>query len=1492
MQNNETMKKFLYEYKSKKTSRCKSETNTAIRERVTVTTHHSVSPIPTTPEAPCSHSTTQIGTIRTEEYKRDLAEFQARRSIGSKEPKDTPVKKKCGRHSLPVSCTDCTADHDNTFNYEKKSAIKYKKKQKRARSTTPERSAYGGLPNIQFLFQNQVFMPGNLYPTTSSFSEPQKYKRQSRHSINKSPDMDMLVQKHIDFKEDDQTNSPPAFYKNNSLPFDVKNFLDGHKSDDDEVDGVKASGDVNLSSQHAPPSPRKDVSDDKLWEVMSELKNLDQWADEQLQVQSPHTSKSDDSKSDASTYGLPIACASNLDVTVERNKTWNYGKWGVVPVQIKRLNGVTVEHVRKKRNTEINILRKCRHPNIILLMGLYPDIHNNVHLICERCVDSLYGILHVQGRILSAQTAVQYALDVANALVFLQMQGYLHTELCSSSVMITSHDAAKLADMAACTRLHKPERSNPKDYDLYSPEPQYVNIDDSRQSDVVEFQPLISAHPSETYISSNAVAKEYKIYENSEKYRWHAPELFLPSEEGLVYPCSKSDVYSLCLILWESCNAAMPWKNLSYNKLKEQYTLWKTGIPLPTDGTYPGCLLSLLQSGLMLQRHERMDLTMLQSTLQNVKRNIDDLGYIIIPARLPTKRSTFSSTAWDTTSPTDSECLSPQNIQHQAVVHNARESSTESEKDCTKSDASPLYETIRKSHAKSVATAEKCFISDDDQNDHASLVRYEHLQEKEYSSACSTPIAKIKARMKDIGTPGTLHRSDSTEYCNIFSPNRTINFTNDEETKDRSTERPHTKLSRSFTPKSYKPLHIKVPDVNCDSIKPLLKDRNSSERSSYNFDIRNYSLPSTPIARSNKLRKNAWLSGELGAADRSQDKTREADNCVTPEKEEHKNLTNSSLESAATPINTSVENPANSTGKTHEPEAITPVNSSPEVIDPIRDVFTGLRRVNPPPDFSPECEDVRDRMSSCSLKSSHDKNALTKYKIEEDILANVNVKPLVAIHEKWIYEANRKTCRSMSLPEDNRSQIAAVKPASHCVDTLQKSLPQLNLKKPGTKIFRTRPASPINGKNGNQWDQFCQARETIAKSVNFNRSPDLPHRRFEVDKETTVESQKSEHKIDQSTDTKSIEDFIRDMIRKEFQHLLQELTDDASTGAVTISKSEDILNKGVANIIESLNNNEDMKSKKEPTRSFSRVKINGNNKPLLQITFTRTGENSLQVLDNCVNVTICDPSNNNVSMKDKMNQSLDDTLTDDIHVNALKRCQAFNALQEAKSTEDLYIDDDLSTMQENFGGKVKLIPLHGSLHEILCEKEDDCCLIKVKQENGCDTIYFRCDNSDTESRDAIDGCPRDHLPQDTVVYKRSISLVEERIQRVFPKEKRAQTPNLSRKTKPPDHVRIRPKSEVFVPKLTIESRVLSNSSPSLATCDRSDEVEVNIENVLSYQDSSSDECIKCQLEGDDFEFLEKKIEEDIANSNKISLACGCLAKISEENLATLNEDKD
>lgn len=244
----------------------------------------------------------------------------------------------------------------------------------------------------------------------------------------------------------------------------------------------------------------------------------------------------------------------------------------------------------------------------------------------------------------------------------------------------------------------------------------------------------------------------------------------------------------------------------------------------------------------------------------------------MIPARLTKKKSDFSSMAWDTTTPTDSDCLSPQNVQHNVVVHKERDISTDSsEKDYSKSD-SPHYERILKrnddTYAVTYAVPEKCFVSDEDQTDQRPPLKYDHLPEKDFSSACSTPIAKIRARIKDIGTPGALHRSDSTEYCSILSPNRTDFLPAEDMFKDQ-TERPTTKLSRSFTPKSYKPLHIKVPDFNLDSIKSILKDQNGTERSSYNFDIKNYSLPTTPIARSNKLRKNAWLSGDLSMTRRS-----------------------------------------------------------------------------------------------------------------------------------------------------------------------------------------------------------------------------------------------------------------------------------------------------------------------------------------------------------------------------------------------------------------------------------------------------------------------------------------------------------------------------------------------------------------------------------------------------------------------------------------------
>ncbi|CAG9566265.1 unnamed protein product [Danaus chrysippus] len=1169
------MKKFLYEYKALR-GRSERETsrNRRSRERLTVTTGR-VSPASSVDDPPV-----QVGTIRTEEYKRDLAEFQARRSIGSKDVQETPNKKKCGRHSLPVSCTNCTGDPDATFNYEKKSAMKYKKKsQKRTRSTHSEEKLYEGAPNIQFLFQNQVFMPGNVF---ASYSEPRKQRK------NRQRSPDFLAQKQIDFKDDEpQPLSPPLFYKNNSLPFDTKNFLELSRSDD-ELDGVKT--DVKNPSQGS-GSHKNDSCDGKLWEVMSELKHFDKWADEQLQAPST-TSKSDDSRSDTSAFGLPIASACNLDVTIERNTSWSLGKWGIVPVQIKRLNDVTVEHVRKKWNMEINILRKFRHPNIILLMGVYPDVQNNVHLICERCIDTLYGILHIQGRILSIQTSINYTLDITNALVFLNMQGYLHTAITSKSIMITAQDIAKLADLQPCMKLTK-KKIYDKGYNTYKSEPHYTNISDNQTSS--ESEPLLTQRSD-----INAVSKPYEYYCEMIDYNWQAPELFEP-EEGIVHPCNKSDVYSLCLLLWECCNASVPWKTLNYAKLKELYTLWKTGLQLPRDGSYPGCVLALLESGLKLDRTSRIDLEELQVALQKAKHDLDEIEYIILPDRIAKKKSSFSTQPWDTTSPTDSDYQSPKSLEHTAVIHKHTDSSTGSENDMKSSN----NETLRKTNLLTSYTTEKCFISDDED------IHTYTSQIKDYSSACSTPIAKLRARIKDIETPGTLHRSDSTEYCSIVSPDtRLTNFgLNDDTNKDESSERSNAKLSRSFTPKSYKPLHIKVPEYNFDSVKTILKNRNGNEKSSYNFDIKNYSLPTTPIARSNKLRKNAWLSGDVN--DRRNARKTGAQELINNNKE---------AKSEQSPTDSNSTN--NSLDKEEKCDELSSyqlvrneiVNYRNEIA---RDSFTGLKRISDPPE---------DFIHNTNLERARSLNCVQsiKYKIEEDLLANVNVKPLVAIHEKWIYEANKKTGRSNSMPEDNnKGRVLAVKPASHCTDTLQKSLPQLSIT-PSPGSYQPHKTSPT--KNGNQWEQYCQKRDVISKSMNFHPIDTKTYKKA-VEKGTLTDNIPSVTKVDRGTDTVSIEDYIRDVIRKEFRYMMDE----------TYDGHEEALHRRVTNIVGSLTGEPEV-THKEPLTTYSTIKINGNNKPLLQITFSRCGDNTLHVMDGCVNVSVADEP-------------------------ALKRCQAFSALQ-------------------------------------------------------------------------------------------------------------------------------------------------------------------------------------------------------------------------------------
>lgn len=153
----------------------------------------------------------------------------------------------------------------------------------------------------------------------------------------------------------------------------------------------------------------------------------------------------------------------------------------------------------------------------------------------------------------------------------------------------------------------------------------------------------------------------------------------------------------------------------------------------------------------------------------------------------------------------------------------------------------------------------------------------------------SVNLSSLGMSTKSLGTESYMdnsykfHNTDSTEYCTLLSPDvknltkRSNNVTSNVTPKisvseDAATDKECSvnekilKLNTSLTPKLYKSLHIQTPSADTiNSIRSLTNSfecKSDMNKSTYSFDIQNTSLPMTPIARNNKIKKNAWLSGK------------------------------------------------------------------------------------------------------------------------------------------------------------------------------------------------------------------------------------------------------------------------------------------------------------------------------------------------------------------------------------------------------------------------------------------------------------------------------------------------------------------------------------------------------------------------------------------------------------------------------------------------------
>ncbi|XP_074376414.1 putative serine/threonine-protein kinase SIS8 isoform X1 [Apium graveolens] len=187
-----------------------------------------------------------------------------------------------------------------------------------------------------------------------------------------------------------------------------------------------------------------------------------------------------------------------------------HGDWHGTEVAVKRfLDQVITSESLKEFKSEVLIMKRARHPNVVLFMGAVTHAPN-LSIVTEFLPrGSLYRLIHKSNNQLDVRRRMRMALDAARGM------NYLHN--CTPVV------------------VHR---------DLKSPN---LLVDKNWVVKVCDFG--LSRMKYNTFLSSRSTAGTAE---------WMAPEVLRnePSDE-------KSDVFSYGVILWELCTMRQPWGGLN-----------------------------------------------------------------------------------------------------------------------------------------------------------------------------------------------------------------------------------------------------------------------------------------------------------------------------------------------------------------------------------------------------------------------------------------------------------------------------------------------------------------------------------------------------------------------------------------------------------------------------------------------------------------------------------------------------------------------------------------------------------------------------------------------------------------------------------------------------------------------------------------------------------------------------------------------------------------
>lgn len=186
------------------------------------------------------------------------------------------------------------------------------------------------------------------------------------------------------------------------------------------------------------------------------------------------------------------------------------GEWQGTEVAVKRfldqdISGESLEEFK----SEIQIMKKLRHPNVVLFMGAVTR-SPNLSIVTEFLHrGSLYRLLHRPNNQLDERRRLRMALDAARGMNYLHNRSpmIVHRDLKSPNLLVDKNWVVKVCDFGLSRMKHS------------------------------------------TYLSSKSTAGTAE---------WMAPEVLRnePSNE-------KCDVYSFGVILWELCTLQQPWGGMN-----------------------------------------------------------------------------------------------------------------------------------------------------------------------------------------------------------------------------------------------------------------------------------------------------------------------------------------------------------------------------------------------------------------------------------------------------------------------------------------------------------------------------------------------------------------------------------------------------------------------------------------------------------------------------------------------------------------------------------------------------------------------------------------------------------------------------------------------------------------------------------------------------------------------------------------------------------------